>query len=138
MHNFIDGMVIAATFMVSIQVGIVSAIAVFIHELPQEIGDFGLLLHKGLSRKKIISINILSASAALGGAVLMYSLGGMLGNLLPAILALTAGFFIYIATSDLIPEIHHEKRKGFAFVESMLLLLGIIVIWISIAVLGRS
>lgn len=138
MHNFIDGIVIAATFMVSVPVGIVSALAVFAHEIPQEVGDFGLMLHKGLSKKKIILINILSASAALIGAILTYLTGDFLKNFLPAILALTAGLFIYIAASDLIPEIHHEKRKGFAFVESLLLLLGIVIIWVSISLLEHS
>jgi len=131
MHNFMDGVVIAATFLVSIPLGVVTALAVATHEIPQEIGDFGLLLHKGLPRKKIILVNILSASAAFVGAIMTYLLGNVLENYIPILLALTAGFFIYIAASDLIPEIHHEKRRGFAIIESVLLLLGIVVILIS-------
>lgn len=136
-HNFVDGIVIAATFMVSIPLGIVTSLSVFAHELPQEIGDFGLLLHKGLRRKKIILINILSASVAFAGALMTYALGNVLGAYIPILLSLTAGFFIYIALSDLIPEIHYEKRRGFALVESLLLLLGVLVIWLSVTYLGH-
>lgn len=138
MHNFIDGVVIAATFMVSIPLGIVTAFSVFAHELPQEIGDFGLLLHKGLKRKKIIIINLLSASVAFGGALLTYSLGNVLETRLPILLAVTAGFFIYIALSDLIPEIHHETRKKHAVIEVILLFFGVFIIYLSTTLLGHE
>jgi len=135
MHNFIDGVVIAATFMVNAPLGIVTALAVFAHEVPQEIGDFGLMLHKGLSRRKIIWVNILSAAVSFAGALITYFLGGALEGYIPILLALTAGFFIYIASSDLIPEIHYEKRRGFALIESVLLVVGIVVIWFSVTLL---
>jgi zinc and cadmium transporter len=131
-HNFLDGIVIAATFMVSIPLGIATTFAVIAHEIPQEIGDFGLMLHKGLKKKKIILANILSAVAAFVGAIMTYMLGDMLENYIAIFLAITAGFFIYIASSDLIPEIHHEKRKGFAIVETLLLLAGIALIWFAV------
>ena len=134
-HNFVDGVVIAATFMVNAPLGIVTALAVFAHEVPQEIGDFGLLLHKGLKRKKIILVNVLSAAVAIGGALITYALGNVLGAYIPILLALTAGFFIYIALSDLIPEIHYERRKGFAVIESLLLIIGVITIWASVSFL---
>lgn len=137
MHNFIDGVVIAATFMVSAPIGIVTALSVFAHELPQEIGDFGLLLHKGLKRRRIIVVNVLSAAVAFAGALLTYSLGNVLEPHLPKLLALTAGFFIYIASSDLIPEIHHEKRRKHALLETGLLLLGVFVIWLSVTFLAH-
>lgn len=138
MHNFIDGVVIAATFMVSIPLGIATSISVFAHEFPQEIGDFGLMLHKGLKPKKIILVNILSAAVAFSGAIITYSLGNILEPYIPALLAVTAGFFIYIASSDLIPEIHHEKRKGFAFIESSLLILGVVVMAVSVSLLEHG
>lgn len=128
-HNFIDGVIIAATFLVDIQLGIVTTLAVAAHEIPQEIGDFGLLLHKGLSRGKTIVVNIISASVAFLGAIIMYLLGNVVEVHIPILISLTAGFFIYIATSDLIPEIHHEKRKGFALIEACLLIIGIVFIW---------
>jgi zinc and cadmium transporter len=132
MHNFIDGVVIAATFIVSIPLGIVTSIAVFAHEVPQEIGDFGLMLHKGLKRKKIILVNIVSAGAAFLGAGIAYVAGDVLITSIPVFLAITAGLFIYIAASDLIPEIHYEKRKKAAFFESLLLLLGVFFVWVSV------
>lgn len=137
-HNFLDGIVIALTFLVSIPLGIVTTLAVAAHEIPQEIGDFGLLLHKGLSRKKVIVVNIVSACAAFGGAFLAYFLGERIEGILPIALALTAGFFIYIAVSDLIPEIHHENRKGFAFVESILLLVGILFVYVAVSTLSHG
>lgn len=137
-HNFIDGVVIAATFMISIPLGISTTLAVMAHEIPQEVGDFGLLMHKGLKRSKIIWVNILSAGAAFAGALLIYFLGDSLEAYMPVFLALTAGFFIYIATSDLIPEIHHERRRGFALMESGLLILGIVTIWLSVTFLSHA
>ncbi len=137
-HNFIDGVVIAATFMVNAPLGVVTALAVFAHEIPQEIGDFGLMLHKGLDKKKIILVNILSAASAFAGAILTYILGDIIEGYIPVLLALTAGFFIYIALSDLIPEIHYEKRKGFALLETVLLLLGVFIIWLSVSFLHHG
>lgn len=138
MHNFIDGVVIAATFLINIPLGIVTTLAVAAHEIPQEIGDFGLMLHKGLPRKKILVVNMISAAAAFLGAILIYLLGNVLESYIHIFLAVTAGFFIYIASSDLIPEIHYEKRKGYAAIESILLIVGIIFIWLSANLLGHS
>ena len=137
-HNFIDGVVIAATFMVSIPLGMVTTVAVLAHEIPQEIGDFGLMLHKGMKRRKIILVNLISAAIALIGAMGTYLLGDIIEGLIPMLLALTAGFFIYIAASDLIPEIHYEKRKGFAQIETALLLLGVFVIYLSVKLLHHG
>lgn len=137
-HNFLDGIVIALTFLVSIPLGIVTTLAVAAHEIPQEIGDFGLLLHKGLSRKKVIWVNIFSAAAAFVGALLAFFVGERIEGILPIALSLTAGFFIYIAASDLIPEIHHENRKGFAVIESILLLVGIVFVYVAVSYLEHG
>lgn len=134
-HNFIDGVVIAATFLVSIPLGIITTFAVAAHEIPQEIGDFAILLHMGLSKKKTLFFNLLSAFTAIFGAVLTFFLKDKIEGLLPIFLSLTAGFFIYIASSDLIPEIHHEKRKGFAFYESTLLIAGVVIILLFVSLL---
>ena len=107
------------------------------HEIPQEIGDFGLLLHRGMPKKKIIIVNILSATVSFAGAILTYIFGNFLENYVGIFLAATAGFFIYIAASDLIPEINYERRKGYALVESFLLVLGIIVIFISVSLIDH-
>lgn len=138
MHNFIDGVVIAATFMTSIPLGIATSLAVFAHEIPQEIGDFGLMLHKGMSRKKVLLVNVLSAAVALIGALLTYVLGDVIAKQIPVLIAVTAGFFIYIATSDLIPEIHYEKRRDFAVIKTALLLVGVGLMWASATFLGHE
>ncbi|RJQ26494.1 ZIP family metal transporter [Candidatus Parcubacteria bacterium] len=137
LHNFIDGVVIAAAFLVNIPLGIVTAIAVGAHEIPQEISDFSIMLHSGVKRLKVIFYNLFSSLTALIGALLTFALKDSVENILPALLALTAGFFIYIAASDLIPEIHHEKRKGFALYETLLLLLGVVLVYILITLLRQ-
>lgn len=131
-HNFIDGVVIAGTFLVSIPLGIVTTVAVAAHEIPQEIGDFGIMLHKGVPRSKILLLNFFSALSAIAGATLTFFIGAAIDPFLPILLSITAGFFIYIAASDLIPEIHEEKREGFAFIESLLLIIGVLVIYLSV------
>ncbi len=134
-HNFIDGIIIAATFIASVPLGIITSFAVIAHEIPQEIGDFGILLHRGMTRKKVLLINIASALTALLGALLAFSMGDTVGAYLPLMLSLAAGFFIYIAASDLIPEIHSEDRKIIALVETLFLLLGVVLIWFLVTTL---
>ncbi len=134
-HNFIDGVVIAASFMVDIQLGIITSLAVAAHEIPQEIGDFGILLHKGLKRKKVLLLNFLSALTSLLGAILTYIAGESIQGLLPILLSLTAGFFIYIACADLIPEIHKQEKNSVAFWETILLILGVVIVSVLISIL---
>lgn len=136
-HNFIDGVVIAATFMVDIKLGMLTTFAVAAHEIPQEIGDFGIMIHRGMKKLSILLVNIVSALGALTGAVLTYLVGGGLDNILPIFLSIAAGFFIYIALSDLIPEIHGEDRRDVAFWETVLLILGVVVIWLAVTYLEQ-
>ncbi|KKU82916.1 MAG: ZIP Zinc transporter [Candidatus Amesbacteria bacterium GW2011_GWC2_47_8] len=113
-HNFIDGVVIAGTFMVAPATGIATALAVAAHEIPHEMADFGVLLTKGWARKKVILINLASAGVSLLGAGLMYYFGGRIEGVLPGLLSFSGGMFIYLACSDLIPELHHghaEKKS---------------------------
>lgn len=135
-HNFIDGVAIAATFMVSIPLGITTAFAVGAHEIPQEIGDFGVLLKEGLRKRTVLLINFFSAVAALLGAILTFAIGGRIEGLALLFIPITAGFFIYIALSDLIPEIHHENRRGFALYETLSLLAGIAAIFIAVSIIN--
>lgn len=132
LHNFIDGVVIAATFMVSIPLGIVTTLAVAAHEIPQEIGDFGILLHKGMRRTQILLLNVASSLAALLGALITYSSGKSIEGVLPIFLSLAAGFFIYIAASDLIPEIHMQEKRKVAVIETLLLLFGVLIVYLAI------
>lgn len=135
-HNFIDGVAIAVTFMVNPAFGVITAIAVAAHELPQEIGDFAVLLHAGASRKKVLIINIVSALFAVAGAALALTIGERIEGFLPYALALTGGFFIYIALTHLIPEIHSEEKKGYALWESLSFFFAIVLSWIAIALLS--
>ncbi len=133
-HNFIDGVAIAGTFLVSIPLGIVTSFAVAAHEIPQEIGDFGVMLHKGLPGKKVLLFNAFSAMTAFAGAILTFFARESIGGILPFLLALTAGFFIYIAASDLIPEIHDKNQKSLAAIETTLLILGVVTIKIFVMI----
>jgi zinc and cadmium transporter len=135
MHNFTDGVAIAATFLISVPLGIVTALAVAAHEIPQEIGDFGLMLNKGLKRKRIILINLFSSLAALAGALLTYVYQESIEGYLPVILAVTSGFFIYIALANLVPEIHNRDNQKVAFWETVMLLLGVVVVYFAISTL---
>ncbi len=137
-HNLIDGVLIAATFMVDINLGMITTFAIVVHELPQEIGDFAILLKAGLTKKKAFLYNLLSQLTAVIGGVVTYFVGNSVEGILPYIIALTSGFFIYIALTDLIPDIHNENRKGFAVVETLLLFVGILTIWVSITFLGHG
>jgi zinc and cadmium transporter len=134
-HNFIDGIIIASTFLVNIPLGIITSFAVAAHEIPQEIGDFGILLSRGLKRSKILWLNILSALTAIVGALLAYYLGAVVEGLIPIFLSVAAGFFLYIAASDLIPEIHSEEKRTIALIETLMLLLGVVVIWFAVILL---
>jgi zinc and cadmium transporter len=126
LHNFIDGIAIAAAFIVSRNLGLVTTVAIILHEIPQELSDFGVLVYGGFSKKKALFYNFVSALTAMLGAVTGYFISGLALGSLNFILPLTAGGFIYIAASDLIPQIHKEKdleRSSWAFVA---FLLGII------------
>ncbi|MDD5128840.1 MAG: ZIP family metal transporter [Candidatus Omnitrophica bacterium] len=125
-HNFIDGMVIAASFIVSLKLGLVTTLAIVLHEIPQELGDFAVLVYGGFTKKKALLFNFASALMAVLGAVIGYFVTDLIKNFASFILPFTAGGFIYIATSDLIPELHKEndlKRSTAAF---LAFLLGII------------
>lgn len=131
LHNFIDGLAIGAAFVVSPATGIITAVAIAAHEIPQEIGDFGLLLSKGMTKRKVLLVNIVSALATVVGAALVYWLGDALEINQAALLALTAGFFIYIAASDIIPTIHAEPRRKVANLQTLILLVGIIFVGVT-------
>jgi zinc and cadmium transporter len=114
LHNFVDGMVIAASYLVSIPVGIATTIAVIFHEIPQEIGDFSSLVYGGFSRKKALILNFLTALTAVAGALLVLVFDSEIGGLEGFLVPFAAGGFIYIAGTDLIPELHkhNEAKKG--------------------------
>ena len=130
-HNFIDGLIIAASYLVSLPLGIATTIAVILHEIPQEIGDFGVLVYAGFSRKRALGMNFLTALTAVAGAVIVLLLGFMEG-LAAFLLPLAAGGFIYIAGSDLIPELHKEMNIRRSAVQLFFIVLGIAVMYLLI------
>ncbi len=125
LHNFMDGILIGASYLVSIPIGIGTTIAVCFHEVPQEIGDFGVLLHAGFTRAQALWMNALTASLAIAGAVTSLLVGSWLTPFSDAILPLTAGGFIYIAGSDLVPELHKERQPGQAAIQLLAIGSGI-------------
>ena len=120
-HNFIDGLIIAGSFLVSVPLGIASSISILFHEIPQEIGDFGVLLHGGFSRVKALLFNLLSGVLAVLGGIVGYFLGSSFNMFL---LPFAAGGFIYIGASDLIPELHKEKEFKKSFLSFITFLIG--------------
>lgn len=125
LHNFIDGMIIAGAYLISVPVGIATTLAVIFHEIPQEIGDLGILIYAGFSRAKALIFNLFSALAAVIGALVVLIIGAGFESFLTFVVSLTIGVFIYIAGSDLIPELHKESTAGKSAVQSLFFLLGI-------------
>ena len=125
MHNFLDGLIIAGSYLVSIPAGIATTIAVILHEVPQEIADFGVLLYSGFSKKKALLLNFLSAAVAIVGAIVGLSIGSGSEEFISYLLPFAAGGFIYIAGSNLIPELHKEYSLKDSLLHLFALVLGI-------------
>jgi zinc and cadmium transporter len=135
LHNALDGVAIAASFLISIPTGIITTVAVAAHEIPQEIGDFGLLLKKGMSRRNVLLVNLFSALATVLFAIITFWLGSDAKLPIGVLLGLSAGFLLYIAASDIIPTIHDEIPKDKLFdIRPFLLVLGAVVVGLSINV----
>ncbi len=124
LHNFIDGLVIAASFLNSIELGTVTSLAVAFHEVPQEIGDFGVLVYGGLKKSRALVLNFVTALTAVLGGIIGYYLSSHIGGATVYLLPFAAGGFIYIAASDLIPELHREVNPRKSLASFSLLLLG--------------
>jgi len=129
-HNFIDGMIIAGSFLISTTMAIASTIAVIFHELPQEIGDFGVLVYGGLSRQRALFFNFLSALMAFLGIFIVYYLSTNIGNFVGVLIAIGAGGFTYLAASELIPEIQKEEDLRRSIFQFILFISGVIMIWV--------
>ncbi|PIP62625.1 ZIP family metal transporter [Candidatus Roizmanbacteria bacterium CG22_combo_CG10-13_8_21_14_all_35_9] len=129
-HNFIDGLVIAATFLTDIKLGIATSLVVFLHEIPQEIGDFGVLLYSGFGRKKAIISNFLVALTAVLGGLIGYFLSFSIDRFTTYLLPFTAGGFIYIAASDLMPEIRKETNLKKSLVSFAVFIVGILLMFL--------
>ena len=125
-HNFLDGMIIGASFLVSVPVGLATTIAVVLHEIPQEIGDFAVLLHSGYTKARALWLNFLSALAALLGAFALFSLGETAGTSTAWLVPIAAGGFIYIAVADLMPELHKTKELKYSILQIGAVMIGVL------------
>lgn len=128
LHNFVDGMFIGSSFYAGKDVGLVAAVAVILHEVPQELGDFGILVYSGFSRSKALILNLIVSLTAIVGVFVGYLLCAKIENISYHILAIVAGGFIYVASCDLIPEIHREKQLPKSVFSLGLFVLGILFI----------
>lgn len=127
LHNVVDGMVIAASYAAGPSIGVATTVAVMLHEIPQEVGDFGVLVHSGLPVRRAVLWNALSGVTALLGATLMLLVGSRVAGSLTALLPVAAGGFVYIAASDLVPELHRVRGARAGAWQLALILLGIAV-----------
>lgn len=127
-HNFIDGLIIGASFLINNTVGFASTMAIIFHEIPQEIGDFGVLLHGGFKIKKALMYNFLTAVFAIFGTMIALLIGSYTQDLTIFLIPFAAGNFIYIACSDLIPELHKECSKKTTIIQAITFILGVLVI----------
>ncbi len=130
-HNILDGVLIAAAFMTDIHLGIVTAIAVMTHEIPQEVGDLAILLHGGMSRLKAFTLNTLTSVTSVVGGIAAYFFLGESREALPYALAIAASSFLYIAVADLIPGLHRRVDPGSGLKQFVCIVLGVGVIYVS-------
>ncbi len=128
-HNFLDGLIIAGGFLVSAEVGLVTTAVVLVHEVPQEIGEFGVLTYGGFSAGKAVVINGLTGLTSVAGGMLGYLFSIHVKGLQPVLLPFAAGAFAYIALADLIPELHRRRRPGESLAQFSLMILGAILLW---------
>lgn len=126
LHNFIDGMIIAAAYVGGVGLGLVTTGAVLLHEVPQEAGEFGVLVRGGLTVNRALLFNFLSASTSIVGALLVLFLGSGFEGLTRALIPLTAGNFVYIAAADLIPELHHHHDTRESAGHAAVLVVGVL------------
>ena len=134
-HNFIDGVIIAASFLASIKAGIASSLAIVFHEIPHEFGDFAVLINGGLKFNKALLINFLSAIFAIAGGIIGYFVLDNVRTIIPAVTLIAAGGLIYIATADLFPQLHQEKESKKVVMQIIGIILGIVVIATSITLM---
>ena len=129
-HNFIDGMIIAASFVTDMRLGVITTLAVAAHEIPQEIGDFAILVYGGFSKSKALLFNLLSALTAMAGAVIAYFSFNQIVWLKGFLIPFTAGGFLYIALVDLIPELHKEAGKDNMALQFITIISGLLLMWL--------
>lgn len=128
-HNFVDGMIIAASYLVSLPLGITTTLAVIAHEIPHEIGDFASMLYGGFSKRKALWYNFMAGIVAILGAGLVLLVGSGFADLTYYLVPFAAGGFIYVASADIIPELHKSTKVSHSFGQLVLIVLGIVVMY---------
>jgi zinc and cadmium transporter len=128
-HNFIDGLIIASTFLIDYKLGVITTLAIVSHEIPQELGNFGVLTHSGFGRKKALVVNYLISLTVILGGVVGYLINRSIHDILPYLLPFAAGGFIYIAATDLIPEMKdHRNLKG-SIISFLVFIFGVLIMY---------
>jgi zinc and cadmium transporter len=129
-HNFVDGILIAAAFLANHELGVITAIAIIAHEIPQEVGDFLILLHSGYSKRRALMFNLLSSAAMVIGGVLAYFALQTLQGWVPYLLGLAAASMLYVSVADLIPGLHRRPELQATLQQVVLIVLGVATIWL--------
>lgn len=129
LHNFLDGILIASAFLVSIPIGLATSLAIILHEIPQELGDFGVLIHSGFTRYKALLFNFLSALTSLLGGILGYLFLHNIEPIIPYVVAIGAGGFLYIALVDLFSELRRDVNPIIGFTQVLAVILGLLIIF---------
>lgn len=129
MHNLIDGIIIAASFLASYSLGFATTLAVIFHEVPQEIGDFGVLVYGGFGKRRALTYNFMSALSAVAGALVTYFLASYIQGVVQFLVPFAAGGFIYIAATDLMPELHKRTRLRDSLFQLVAIILGLVLMW---------
>jgi zinc and cadmium transporter len=129
-HNFVDGVLIAAAFLANHELGIVTALAIIAHEIPQEVGDFLILLHSGYSKSQALLLNVLSSTAMVAGGVLAYYTLQTMVQWVPPLLGLAAASMLYVSVADLIPGLHRRPELQATVQQVALIALGVVTIWL--------
>jgi zinc and cadmium transporter len=124
-HNFIDGLIIGGSYLISVKLGIATSLAVVLHEIPHEFSNFGILVKSGFSRGRALFLNFLTALVAVGGGLAAWVVGGATQGFLQWLIPFTAGSFIYIAGSDLVPQLHKDVKSLRAFAQLLAILAGV-------------
>lgn len=135
MHNVVDGMLIAASYGAGLSLGLTTTVAVVLHEIPQELGDFGVLVHGGLSPRRALRMNLLSGLASMVGAILAIALGAGIAEFATYLVPITAGGFLYLAGSNLVPELQHEPGSPAEIVRQLALMGGGVAVMTGLALL---
>lgn len=129
-HNFVDGLIIIASFSADFHIGLFTTFTIVLHEIPQELGDFGVLIHGGFSVGKALFFNFITALLAVAGVIMGFFVINAVQSISNSLLAFAAGGFLYIAASDLIPELHKEKHMGKSMLSFVFFLFGIALMWL--------